>query len=107
MPLESQFKSRLIKEIERQFPGAFVIKTSANHTQGIPDNLILYGSRWAMFEAKDDISARHQPNQDYYVHLFNEMSYATFVYPQNKEVFLYELQQALRPRRRARLSLGK
>jgi len=104
MDLESKFKSDLIKEIERQYPGAFVIKTDANQIQGIPDQLILYGDRWAMFEAKRSISSPHQRNQDYYVGLFNEMSYATFVYPQNKEVFLNELQQALRSRRKARLS---
>lgn len=102
MPLESKFKSDLIAEIERLYPGAIVLKTDANQIQGIPDQLILYGDRWAAFEAKRSEHAPHQRNQDYYVGLFNKMSYATFVYPQNKEVFLYELQQALRPGRRTR-----
>lgn len=104
MPLESKFKTELIKEIKRQYPGAIVLKTDANQVQGIPDQLILYGQRWAAFEAKRSETASHQPNQDYYVDLFNEMSYASFVYPENKEVFLYELQQALRSGRRTRLS---
>lgn len=105
MALESKFKSDLIKEIERLYPGAIVLKTDANQLQGIPDQLILYGDRWAAFEAKRSESSAHRPNQDYYVDLFDRMSYAAFVYPQNKEVFLNELQQALRPGRRARLSV--
>ncbi len=99
---ESGFKRKLIREIEQRFPGAFVIKTNANHVQGIPDQIILYGQYWAMIEAKDDEDSPHQPNQDYYVDMFNNMSYATFVYPQNKEDVLHELQQALRVGGRAR-----
>jgi len=106
MPLESKFKSDLIRDIERLYPGAIVLKTDANQIQGIPDQIILYGDHWAAFEAKRSDSSPHRPNQDYYVNLFNNMSYAAFVYPQNKEVFLHELQQALRPGRRARLSVG-
>lgn len=106
MPLESPFKLKLIKEIEHLYPGAIVLKTNANHLQGIPDQLILYGDRWAAFEAKRSRTARHQANQDYYVDLFDQMSFARFVYPENKEEFLHELQQALRPRRGTRVSLG-
>jgi hypothetical protein len=106
MALESKFKSELIAEIKRQFPGAVVLKTDANQIQGIPDQLILWGSRWAAFEAKRSMTAPHQPNQDYYVGLFDQMSFARFVYPENEEVFLYELQQAFRTRRRARVSVG-
>lgn len=103
MPLESDFKSKLIAEIERQYPGAIVLKTDANQIQGIPDQLILFGDRWAAFEAKRSKNSPKRPNQEYYVRLFNEMSYAAFVYPQNKEVFLDELQQAFRSNRRARV----
>jgi hypothetical protein len=104
MALESRFKAELIAEIERRFPGAVVLKTDANQIQGIPDQLILYGDRWAAFEAKRSEFAPHRPNQDYYVSLFNDMSYAAFVNPHNMEVFLNELQQALRPRRSTRFS---
>lgn len=107
MPLENSFKSKLIKEIEEQYPGAIILKTNANALQGIPDQLILYGDRWAAFEAKRSKTARHRPNQDYYIREMNYMSFAWFVYPENKEEFLHELQQALRPSRRTRVSLGK
>lgn len=103
MTLESEFKSKLIKEIEDLYPGAVILKNDANRLQGVLDQLILFGPRWAMFEAKRSVSASHRPNQDYYVDMFNQMSFAKFVYPENKEEFLYELQQALRPGRRTRV----
>lgn len=96
MPLESAFKIKLIKQIERDFPGAIVLKNDANRHRGILDHLVLYGPRWAMFEAKAFEGASHRPSQDYYVDLFNKMSYASFVYPENREEFLYELQKTFR-----------
>ncbi len=103
MLLESAFKLKLIKELEKEYPGAVILKNDANRHQGIPDHIILYGPRWAMFDAKRSQHAPHQPNQDYFINLLNDMSYANFVYPENKETFLHELQQALRPSGRARL----
>lgn len=105
MTPESEFKKRLMREIERQYPGAVILKNDANARQGIPDHIILFGPRWAMFEAKAYQYSHRQPNQQYYIDVLNQMSFASFVYPQNKEWFLNELQQALRPDRRARLSV--
>jgi len=99
MPIESQFQRNLIVQLELLYPGAVILKNDANYIQGIPDWTILYRNRWAMFEAKRSINSPHRPNQDYYIGILNKMSYASFVYPQNKEVFLDELQQALRLRR--------
>lgn len=107
MANESKFKRQLIKEIEEMFPGAFVLKTNANQIQGIPDQLILYGPNWAMIEAKDTVESHRQPNQNYYVNLFNQMSYASFVYPQNKEVVLDELQHTLRSTGSSRFPIRK
>lgn len=102
--LENRFKTRLIHEIEDMLPGCMILHNDANEIQGIPDLLILYGPRWAMLEGKKSEKDPHRPNQDYYVDLLNRMSYAAFIYPENKEEILDELQRALRPRRSARLS---
>lgn len=102
--LESRFKTNLIKEIEDLFPGCIVMHFDANEIQGIPDILILYRDRWAALEGKRSRNAPHQPNQDYYVDIMNNMSYASFIYPENKEEVLDELQRALRSRRSTRLS---
>ena len=94
--LENRFKTKLIKEIKELFPGCIVMHMDANEYQGIPDLLILYKNKWAALEGKKNAEARHRPNQDYYVNLMNDMSYAAFIYPENKEEILHELQQALR-----------
>lgn len=103
MPLESKFKTDLIRKIKREFPGAIILKNNANLIQGFPDNIILFEDRWAVFDAKRSATASHRPNQDYWIDLLNNMSYGSFVYPENEGRFLHELQQALRPDRRPRL----
>lgn len=92
--LESGFQDRMIKKLKELFPGCLVFKM--DQVQGIPDLLILYGSKWASLECKRSAKAKRQPNQEYYVGLMNDMSFSRFVSPENKEEVLRELQQALR-----------
>lgn len=94
--LERDFQSSLIKDIKRQFPGCIVMKNDPNYIQGIPDLVILHNDKWAALEVKKDENASHQPNQDYYICKMNEMSYASFVCPENKEEVLSELSSAFR-----------
>lgn len=90
---ESTFQSKLIKELKERFQGCVILKNDANYIQGICDLLILFGKHWAMLECKASENSRHRPNQEYYVHKFNTMSYASFIYPENKDAVLDELQQ--------------
>lgn len=94
--LESRFKTQLIKDLKNLFPGCMVVHLDPNEIQGIPDLLVLYGTKWAALEGKKFAEARCQPNQPYYVDLMNQMSFASFIYPENKEEVLYDLQQAFR-----------
>jgi hypothetical protein len=93
--LERDFQAKLIKELKVMFKGCIIIKNDPNYIQGIPDLLILYNDRWAALEVKKSEHASRRPNQEYYVDLMNEMSFASFIYPENKEEILYELQQTL------------
>ena len=93
--LERDFQAKLIKELKVMFKGCIIVKNDPNYIQGIPDLLILYNDRWAALEVKKSATAHHQPNQEYYVDPMDQMSFAAFIYPENKEEILYELQQAL------------
>ena len=95
--LERDFQSSLIKELKMIFPGCMVMKLDSGYIQGIPDLLVLYNNKWATLECKKYKGAKKQPNQEYYVGLMNEMSFSRFIYPENKEEVLYELQQAFKP----------
>lgn len=98
MARENEFQRKLIQEIESRFPGAIVMKNDPNHIQGIPDLTVLYKDRWATLECKKSKKdAKHpQPNQETYVEKMNEMSFSSFIYPENKEEVLNELQATLR-----------
>ena len=104
---ESKFQSQLIKELKKEFPGCIILKNDPNYIQGIPDLLILFRDRWAALECKRNKNAKRQPNQEYYISLMNEMSYASFIYPENKEEILDELQRSFRIRRTSRLPKRK
>jgi len=89
---ESQYQSHIIKRLLREFPECVVIKNDANYIQGIPDLLVLFGDRWAMLEVKRSRNEEAQPNQEHYVELFNNMSYSSFIYPENEDQVFDELQ---------------
>lgn len=96
MKKENEFQSDLIKELKKIFPGCMVLKNDSSYCQGIPDWLVLYDDKWAMLECKRSSDAHHQPNQDYYIKKLGKMSFASFIYPENKEEVLDELQQAFK-----------
>lgn len=88
---ENKFQHDLIKELKEMFPGCLVVKNDPNYIQGIPDLLVLYNDKWAMLEVKKTKNAKHRPNQDYYVETLDAMSFASFIFPENKEDILREL----------------
>lgn len=95
MRLERDFQPTLIKDIERLLPGCMIIKGDSARLQGVPDLIILFENKWAALEVKKSGKEPTRPNQKYYVEKMNRMSYSAFVYPENKEAVLHELQQAL------------
>ena len=92
--LERDFQSSLIRELKERFKGCVVMKLDANYIQGIPDLLVLYRGKWAALECKKSTRASKRPNQEYYVKRLNEMSFSRFIFPENKEAVLLELEQA-------------
>ena len=97
---ESDFQHDTIEEIEARLPGCFVLKNDSRYCQGVPDFLILYKDRWATLEFKKSKRARVRPNQPYYVELMNDMSFSAFIFPENKEEVLDDLERSLKRHRR-------
>ena len=89
--LENKFQAQLIKELKRMLEGCIVMKNDSSYIQGIPDLLVLYRDKWASLEVKKSANARRQPNQEYYVEKMDQMSFAAFIYPENREDILNEL----------------
>ncbi len=98
--LESGFQAKLIKELKKRFEGCIVIKNDPDYIQGIPDLLVLYEDKWAALEVKRDEAemrkSQSRGNQPYYVKRMNEMSFAHYIYPENKKEVLDELEHAFR-----------
>lgn len=101
---ESRYQSRLIKKLEKTFPGCVILKNDSGYRQGMLDLIILWGGYWASLEVKASEDSPEQPNQGYYVEQLNEMSFAAFIYPENEREVLGALQQAFGPPRRTRVS---
>lgn len=93
---ESEFQKGVKQKILARFPDA-IIKKQEGLPQGFPDLLILHGNKWAALECKVSGKAHHQPNQDIYVNKMNDMSFASFIFPENEEEVLNEVFKALQP----------
>ena len=97
--LERDCQRDLIKELKKIFVGCIVLKNDSSYIQGIPDLIILFEDKWASLEVKKSATASHRPNQEYYVEIMDSMSFSRFIYPENKEEVLYELQKTFFTRR--------
>ena len=89
---ENEFQARLIKKLKTRFPGCIILKNDPTYIQGIPDLIVLHEGKWAALECKRSEKAKHQPNQEHYVGVMNDMSFARFIFPENEEEVLDEIQ---------------
>ena len=94
--LERDFQKNLIQELKERFPGCVVMKNDSSYIQGIPDLTVLYQDRWVVLELKRASGSSRRPNQSFYVEKLNEMSYAAYIHPGNKEQVLDEVQRSFK-----------
>lgn len=104
---EISYQAKLVKKLRNALPGCQILRTDPTQEQGIPDWLILFNGRWGMLEVKASADSPTQPNQEYHVERYNQMGFARFVYPENEEQVLRDLQSALGAGRPTRLSKSK
>ncbi len=94
MLTEAAIQTRLISRLKRVFPGCIVLKNDSQYLQGIPDLTLFYGDRWAWLEVKQFEDSPEQPNQRYYIELAKKMSYGAFVWLDNMEEIIDEIQRS-------------
>lgn len=104
--LENEYQGKLIRKIKRLLPGCHVLKNDEQYQQGIPDLTILYGSRWAILEVKRNQreAVTADENQKWFIDTFDSMSFGAFIYPENEDQVLHDLQLTLTRRRSSRVS---
>jgi hypothetical protein len=91
--LESAFKKYAIQAIQDKFVELDLdfIHTKP-YNRSMPDLVILAAPFWAALEFKTSKQAPSRPNQDYHINRLNKKGYASFVFPENLEEVLYELE---------------
>ena len=91
--LERDFQASVIKELKVRFPGCIILKNDSSYKQGVPDLIVLYEDKWATLECKKTSKSPRRPNQQYYVDLMDSMSFSTFVFPENRQEVLDDLER--------------
>lgn len=97
--LERDYQAGLIDRMERRFPYAYIRKHEIQ--QGWPDLLFLAPGFWAILEVKRERPTSpddFEPNQEWWIEEFDDMSFSACIYPENEEEVLHALEQAFRAR---------
>lgn len=97
--IEKDFETQVVSNLQKRYPGSFVIKVNPHFIQGFPDRIFLYYNFWAAFDTKIAANSQKQPNQTYYIETLDKLSFATFVHPDNEMEFYNDIQRALEVRR--------
>lgn len=103
---ESKFQTKLIRKIRERFPGCLIMKNDPNYIDGIPDLTVLFEDKWAFLEVKRSQKARRQSAetptgklQTHYIDWAQSRSFGSFIYPENEEEVLNELERSFRTHR--------
>lgn len=94
---EGKYKTELTKRIYKLFGRDVCEVIILDSRQGLPDRLIIFeGGFWALLEVKVSATASRRPNQPHYVEKFGRMCFAAFIYPENEEAVLHDLEAEYR-----------
>jgi hypothetical protein len=92
--LESEFKKQAKKRIIERFPNLDLDFIDGNtNDRSMPDTFVLGPWSWAALEFKRSAFAPLRPNQGYHIRRLNKKGYAKFVYPENLEEVLDDLER--------------
>ena len=92
--LESEFKKLVKQRIKYRFASLVLdFIEPLGHNRSMPDLIILGPRVWAALEFKRAKDSPLRPNQLYHVMRMKEKGYATFIFPENLEEVLDELER--------------
>ena len=92
--LEMSFKTKFLRDLVERLPDVDLDFIDTRPKQrSYPDTFVIGPFFWAALEFKRTKRASHQPNQDYYVAHFRKKGYSNFVYPENAEEVLNDLEK--------------
>lgn len=101
MKKEKDFQKDLVKEIKNRFRDSFVLRIDPSKVPGtptgFPDILVLWNNHWFALECKRSEGSSKRPLQEHYISKLNDLSFAAFIFPENKEEVLNAIQQTFKP----------
>lgn len=106
--LERDYQKHVIRRVRTRWTDGIVLKNDSSYRQGIPDLSVFFPTGfWAWLEVKPSESAIHEPNQDYYVEWAGCAMFGAFIYPENEDEVLDDLQQAYQLFRHPCIPIGQ
>lgn len=93
MKRENKYQSELKRRIEREFPNCIILKNDPDYIQGIPDLLVLNNDKWCALEVKKSANEKPRPNQPEYVKKLDDMSMASFIFPENEAQVISKMKE--------------
>lgn len=97
--LESDYQAGLKKRILRRFgeDRTRVVKNDPNlpGQQGIPDLTVYIGPKWFLLEVKASEKSKMRPNQEYWIDFWSNITFCSFIYPENEEEVLNAMERSL------------
>lgn len=99
--LERDYQAQLIPRIVNRFGGPDHCRVQINDPnlpgqQGIPDLTVYVDQFWALLEVKASEKSKLRPNQEWWVKKWSEVTFCSFIYPENEEEVLDALQHSFR-----------
>lgn len=97
--LEAVYQRQLIPRIIGEFGGPGRCRVQINDPnmpgqQGIPDLTVYIEDYWALLEVKASAKSKLRPNQQYWVQKWSEITFCSFIYPENEREVLDALHKA-------------
>lgn len=93
---EKKFKISIKDFLEENYKGSILLNLDpSSNPQGINDTLFLYKNCWAGLEFKRSRLAEVRPNQPYWVKRLDQMSFSRFIFPENANKVMAELDSFL------------